>query len=268
MPKNSYEFFEHKAGRNETHLENRLTHQRFVYRLRGVASQFRFFRMLNLCQNSTSDKAKAYRYALRIKDMKSFIVDVKSRNAVSEAVRTLKKGGIIVYPTETCYGIGADATNEKAVKKVIGAKEREAKPISVIVSGLPMIRKYCFLNKDAVRLVKKLMPAALTLVVRKRRLPELLSRNTVGFRIPASEFAFRLVKRYGRPITATSANISGESQIYKIKEAERIFSGKVDMIINAGNLPRRAASTVFDIKSKRILRKGGIARKRIMEAMK
>ncbi len=206
--------------------------------------------------------------------MRTLIADANSKSAVSEAVRVLKKGGIIVYPTETCYGIGADATNSNAIKKVISAKKRETKPISIIVSGLPMIRKYCFLNSDTAKLVKKLMPAALTLVVRKRNdvkqprlLPELLSKNTIGFRIPEGDFALKLVKQYGRPVTATSANISSEPQIYRIKEAERIFTGKVDLIINAGDLPRREASTVFDVKRRKILRKGKITRKQIMEAM-
>lgn len=206
--------------------------------------------------------------------MRPLIVDVNARNAVSEAVRTLKKGGIIIYPTETCYGIGADATNEKAVKKVINAKGREAKPISIIVSGLPMVRKYGFLDKDSVRLVKKLMPAALTLVIRKRnidrrlcRLPELLSRDTIGFRIPAGEFAFRLVKRYGRPITATSANISGEPPIYRIDEIKKAFCGKLDMIIDASNLPKRKPSTIYDTINKKIVREGKIREKEIIKCI-
>lgn len=206
--------------------------------------------------------------------MKTKIIVINSQNAVSESVRILKKGGLVIYPTETSYGIGSDATNEKAIKKLIKLKGRRhtdakgvihVKPISIIVSSLLMIRKYGFLNEDAKKLSR--MSGPLTLVIRKRKLPDILSEKTIAFRIPANRFALRLVKRYGRPVTATSANLSGRLPLYKIKDVKKIFDGKADLIIDAGNLAVRKPSTIYDTTSKNILRKGRIKEKDIIKCL-
>ncbi len=228
--------------------------------------------------------------------MQTLIINASDRNALSESVKVLRKGGIIIYPTETCYGMGVDATNTKAVRKIYRIKGRErlmancltplasmgfrrsaTKPISIIVSDMKMIKKYAFLNEDAEILMKKFMPGPLTLVARKKNidgrlrrralLPDALSKKTVGFRIPANKFALRLVKRYGKPITATSANISGKPPIYRIDGTKKAFYGKVDMIIDAGNLPERKPSTVFDAENRKMIRKGSVTKKQITNAL-
>lgn len=179
-------------------------------------------------------------------------------NQIKKAVSILRKGGVIAYPTETCYGLGADATNPKAIRKVYKLKGRAFnKPISIIVSDIKMWKKYAYVNKKAEYLIKKYMPGALTLVLRKKKtLPDILSRKTIGARIPDNKTALKLVKELGKPITATSANISGGKNTYTIKSVLKQI--KLDYYINAGKLPRRKPSTIYDVEKNKVIRKGPI----------
>ncbi len=191
--------------------------------------------------------------------MKTMIIKINDRKAITSAVSVLKKGGIVVYPTETSYGVGADATNIRALKKINRLKGRKNKFLPIIIDR-KMAGKYIVLNSDMKNLMKRFMPGPLTLVADKRmKTKKLLG----GFRIPANSFALNLVKRFGKPITATSANISGNKQIYGIKDVKKVFSGRADLIIDAGSLPRRQPSTVFDVRGMRILRKGKISLRKI-----
>lgn len=201
--------------------------------------------------------------------MKTTVIKSKGENAVRAAVNALKKGGIVIYPTETSYGIGADATKSNAIRKIFRLKAREnGKPISIIISSLAMAKKYAFIDALSRKLIKQFMPGPLTLISKKKNLPDILSKNTIAWRIPSHPFALALVKKSGRPITATSANLSGKRQLYRIKEVAKTFSGCVDLIIDAGNLPRRSPSTVFDTINQKILRKGPVKEKGIAAYLK
>ena len=198
--------------------------------------------------------------------METEIIKSKDKNAVTHAVKTLKKGGIVIYPTETSYGLGADATNLIAVKKINRIKGRREKFISIIISDKKMAEKYLVLNGDIRKLMRKFMPGPLTLVAKKKK----LKTKTLlgGFRISSNRFASNLVKSFGKPITATSANISGKPGIYRLKDIVKIFSGKVDLIIDSGNLPKRRPSTVFDVSKRKIIRKGKIPKKEVLKILK
>jgi len=201
--------------------------------------------------------------------LKTAIIKSKGKNAIPAAVNVLEEGGVIIYPSESSYGMGADATNGKAVERIIKIKGRENKPIPIIVSSIEMAKKYAVIDPLTKRLMKKFMPGRLTLVVKKKKpLPDILSKNTIGFRLPPHEFSRLLLKALGKPITATSANRSGKLTLYKIKDVIRDFSGDVDLIIDAGNLPRRQPSTVYDVINKKIIRKGPVKEKEIMKCTK
>jgi len=192
------------------------------------------------------------------------IIKVTNKGAIGHAVSVLNSGGIVVYPTETSYGLGADATNDKAVKNIIRIKKRsKSKKISVAFSDIRMARKYLIITKNAEKLVKAFMPGPLTLIVESKNKPT----KKVGFRIPDNDFVRRLIRKFGKPITATSANISGRSDLYKIKDVIKIFNSKVDLIIDGGNLPKRKPSTIFDVLDKKILRKGPVSEKEIQEIL-
>ncbi|MFH0832412.1 MAG: L-threonylcarbamoyladenylate synthase [Candidatus Aenigmatarchaeota archaeon] len=190
------------------------------------------------------------------------------RRAIDEAVKILKKGGLVIYPSESSYGIGCDATNEKAVKRIFSVKKRSGKAIPIIVSSIRMAEKYAFLSDDAKKIAERLMPGPLTLVVKKKNLPDSLSKETVGFRIPSHNFSVKLATSFGKPITATSANLSGNKPIYSIEEVIKLFSNNVDLIIDAGTLPKNKPTTVFDAGSRKILRRGPVTKKEIISALK
>ncbi len=192
------------------------------------------------------------------------IIKTSSKKAVERAIYFLANGGVIVYPTETSYGLGADATKDAAVKKIIKIKRRiKSKKISIAFSDLRMAKKYLIITKNAEKLAKEFMPGPLTLAVESKTKPG----KKIGFRIPDNTFVLSLIRKFGKPMTATSANISGKYDLYKIKDVVKIFDGKVDLIIDGGDLPKRKPSTVFDVIGKRILRKGPVSEKQIKEVL-
>ncbi len=189
--------------------------------------------------------------------MTTLILKEEDKQTIAAAVRILKKGGLIIYPTETQYGIGADATSKKGVKKVFFVKQRPSeKKVIWAFSDIKMVKNYFPLSKEQERLVRKLMPGPFTLVTNDRR-----------FRIPDHRIARKIIKKFGRPITTTSANISGRETPNKIKDVIKLFNRKVDMIIDSGDLKKSRPSTVFGWEEKKILRKGPVSRKEILQAL-
>ncbi len=191
-----------------------------------------------------------------------------AKKGLLKAVRVLRKGGLLVYPTETAYGLGCDATSAKAVKKIYAVKGRGTnKPLSVIFGSMQIAKKYVSLDKPARLLMRKFMPGPLTLVTRPKRKLAGSPKNEIAFRIPSSEFALALAKKLKKPVTATSANISGKKPVYTFKDAFAIFNNKIDAIVDAGNLPERRVSTIFSLGSMSILRKGAISEKEIRKCL-
>jgi L-threonylcarbamoyladenylate synthase len=179
---------------------------------------------------------------------------------ISEAVKALKNGGVIVYPTETAYGLGADFLNSKAVKKIYKIKGRNFnKPLSAIVSSLAMAGKLIRFDKISLKLAKKHWPGPLTLVLQSKE----KSGKYIGLRVSSNKLAMAIVKRMNRPLVATSANISGKKECYSVDEVIKQFKNKKyqpDLIIDAGRLTKNKVSTVVKINRKEIevLRKGKI----------
>ena len=198
----------------------------------------------------------------------ALVVRIKKENynfAIKKAVDALRNGKIIIYPTETSYGLGAKAKNRKAVERIHSIKgQSKNKPISIIVPNTATAKKFGKISKEAEKLLKKFMPGPLTLIVEKKKsVPEELSGRGIAFRISSNKIANDLCKDLGTAITATSANLHGEEPIYSAKEAVKKFADKVDLIIDAGDLPKKATSTLYDVESGRVLRKGKIKEKEI-----
>ena len=197
--------------------------------------------------------------------MKTKITKITDKKIVGKAVSVLEKGGLIVYPTETLYGLGADATNDKAVRKLLTIKKRNpSKKMSIAFRDIRMAKKYLIVTAKAANLAKAFMPGPLSLELETKSTP----RRKAGLRIPDNKTILKIIRKLDRPITSTSANISGKENSYKIREIIRLFDGKVDMIIDAGNMPKRKASTVYDPSDGRIIREGPISRKQIDAALK
>ncbi len=185
---------------------------------------------------------------------------------LEKALSELKSGNIIVYPTETAYALGIDATNSKAVEKIFQTKERyRGKPLSIIVSSVEMIEKYAEINDKTKKLIEKFMPGPLTLIVPvKAGLADNLCKETIAFRISSNSIANEICSKLGKPITATSANLSGNEPIYNIDEIHSQFNDIT--ILNNGNLPKNKVSTIYHVIEKKVLRPGPISEKDINDS--
>ncbi|MEE9594722.1 MAG: L-threonylcarbamoyladenylate synthase [Candidatus Hydrothermarchaeales archaeon] len=186
-------------------------------------------------------------------------------SAIAEAISVLRDGGLVVYPTDTLYGLGCDALNEEAIKKVFTIKKRpEDKPLSIAVSSIGMMEKYAYVTPLADFLAKKFLPGALTVILPKKNLPDILTSNKedVAIRVPDNEVALKLIESLGRPITATSANLSGMEPPTTPNDAMRQIDA--DLILDSGDLESKVPSTLVDLTGKpRLLRAGKIKWKEI-----
>ncbi|MFA5211268.1 MAG: L-threonylcarbamoyladenylate synthase [Patescibacteria group bacterium] len=181
-------------------------------------------------------------------------------------VDSLKNGKTLVYPTETCYGLGADALNEKAVEKIFKIKQRqENKSLLILVSDLSMIIDKIDWNEKLNYLAEKYWPGPLTLVatVKKDIFPRgvVSEDDTIAFRVSSHPLTIDLCQKLGGPIISTSANLSSTQNPYSIKEIEDMFANKVDqpdLIIDAGELVSHSPSTIASVQDGKIkiLRQG------------
>ncbi|KKR41753.1 MAG: hypothetical protein UU51_C0018G0002 [Microgenomates group bacterium GW2011_GWC1_41_20] len=179
---------------------------------------------------------------------------VGNPNLIPEVSKVLNEGGLIIYPTETLYGAGVDATNIIAVKKLTAYKNRPlGKPYSIAVKDTKMAKVYGSLNKTALGIFNQFLPGPLTVIVNgKHKLAKGVESEDgkIGIRVPDYEFVNKLLEDFGKPITATSANASYKKRPYKISDILNNLSDKqkklIDLIIDAGTLPTRDPSTVID----------------------
>jgi L-threonylcarbamoyladenylate synthase len=197
-------------------------------------------------------------------NLKTKIIKISLTNPDKRIIRKIAKeilnGKIIVYPTETCYGLGGNALDRKVVEKIYEIKKEPTKSnILVIVPSLKIAEKYGIMNENAKRLVKKFMPGPLTLIVkRKKNFPKLTNKDFV-FRISCCKVAHEIAKLAKVPITATSANLHGKPSIYSSKKVIKQFKGKVDIILDAGNLKGTRPSTIVDVRKEiKLVREGPI----------
>ena len=178
----------------------------------------------------------------------------QNTKVIAKAVNVLKEGGLVIFPTETVYGIATDATNPKAIKKLNTYKKRPfGKPYSVAVSDTKMAEEYVDLNDTARNIYKEFLPGPVTVVsYGKHKLAKGVESETgtLGIRISSHPLVGQIVKTIGVPITATSANASYMKRPYKISDVLDNISEKqkklIDLIIDGGVLPHNEPSTVID----------------------
>lgn len=183
---------------------------------------------------------------------------------IEKARKIIEDGGLIISPTETAYGIAADALNPDAVEKVFEAKQRSReKGLTVIVDSMEQAERYAELTDDERKLVEAFMPGPLTLVCEKNEeVPDVLNEKFV-FRVSSGEVARKLAE--DGPITATSANISGEKTSYRVEDISEELRQKVDYIIDAGELEPSGTSTVAEVNNGEVVihRRGPVSREDI-----
>ena len=173
--------------------------------------------------------------------------------------------GVIGYPTETVYGLGANALSETAVEKVFQIKKRERnKPILIIASNIEQVKSLVLSFPNIAKMLAHVFwPGALTMVLKKApHLSKCLSGggDQIGIRIPGNKICLELLKRCGVPFTSTSANISGQKNPISAQEVLENFGNKLDLIIDGGMSPSRIPSTVVAVENDAItlIREGAI----------
>ncbi len=185
---------------------------------------------------------------------------------IRRAVEVLKNGGLIVYPTETVYGLGVDATSEAALEKLWKFKgERGNKPVLVAVSDLEMAEKYVNFSELGKKVAQKYWPGAVAIVASSKNTVAKKAQGdatNLGLRNPDNQLILDIISAFGKPITSTSANISGTSTARSIEEFEATVPDErqdlIDLFIDAGELPSRQPSTIVDTTGEevKILRQG------------
>jgi len=185
---------------------------------------------------------------------------------MQRVLSALRAGGMIVYPTDTAYGLGVDALNEDAIGKIFIVKKRVQKALPVIVANLTMLKTIAEVNPLGLKLAKKYWPGPLTIIFKKKPSVPLsltLGMDTIGVKIPKSPVALEILKAFGRPLTSTSANISGTANNYTVDDVLKQFrdqESRPDLVLDGGALDEIPVSTVVDTTkgSTRVLRKGPV----------
>ncbi len=190
---------------------------------------------------------------------------------LKEVARTIKQGGVVVFPTETVYGIGANGLSANAVKRIYEVKQRPLnKPISLLVNGTDMINEIAQDITDLEKaLIREFFPGPLTIILKKKDIvPNIVTANsnTVGVRMPSNEIALKLIEYAGVPIATPSANISGKPSGTNMEDIMKDFEGKVDYFIDDGPSKIGISSTIVQVIDgvPHILRQGKITEEQIM----
>ena len=184
------------------------------------------------------------------------LTETNQSEIISEATYILKRGGSIIYPTDTVYGLGVNPFDEFAVRRLFRIKKRSAdKPVPLIVKSVAMAKKLAYIDYRKEEILRSVWPGAVSVVLYKRRIitsPVSAGTRTVALRIPDDEFCIKLIKVFNSPITSTSANLSGENPMTDPIKIQRKFAKeayKPDLLIDAGVLKSRQPSTVLDLTS-------------------
>lgn len=184
---------------------------------------------------------------------------------LSNVISTLKNGGIVVFPTETVYGIAGNAFSKKAIDRIYEAKKRpKEKAMNIMISDKEEITKYAYIksNKEQ-EIIDSYMPGPITIILEKKEgIGEgfTLENNTIGVRIPDNEIALSILRKLDFPIIAPSANISGKDSGVDAREISKELGDFVDIIIDGGILKNAEASTIVKVENDKVivLRQGRI----------
>lgn len=201
------------------------------------------------------------------------ILSLEKDSCAESTAKVLNGGGVIVYPTETLYGIGSLATNRNAINKIFDIKKRASgKPLLTLVKDMDMIKKYFTVRDEQVRLYEKFNKFPTTIILNQKfDFPDELSAGTrkIGVRISSNKFVKKLFEYIDEPLVSTSANISDQQNITEFEEIFEHFRDKVDLIIDSGNLPVSKGSTILDLTTHppKVVRKGDIGEEELKELL-
>ncbi len=196
-----------------------------------------------------------------------------NREILKDIADDIREGRLVIYPTETVYGLGGNASDDEAAEKVFEVKQRSRdKPISIAVNDLSMTYYACKVTKDVERLIHEFLPGPLTIVAEKRpSISDVLSADTdkIGIRIPDHSIARDIIDLVRRPITTTSANISGGDAPVNVEEAIDQIGSDVELAVDAGTCELKESSTVVDVTGDKVelIREGPISESDILAVL-
>ncbi len=180
---------------------------------------------------------------------------------IEKVAAILDEGGLVIYPTDTQYGLGCDLTKKRAIEKVYRLKQRNPKsPFSFICADLTNIAEYAKVSNFAYRTMKRLLPGPYTFILDGTKLvPQLMltKRHECGIRVPSHPIVLELVKALGRPIISTSASLDGQPAPHTADELADLFQNQVDAVIDGGPVPARPSTIISMIGDEpEVLREG------------
>jgi len=200
------------------------------------------------------------------------LVKVEDPNSIAIASEAIRRGELIVYPTDTMYGIGGDARNVAVVRRIEELKGRDGKPISVVVADLDMAAQYCAIS-PLMKKFAQLLPGPYTFVLARKqngngnglhgKIAHNVGGDTIGIRVPDHPFPLALVRALGFPITSTSANHAGQPAPSDFAEIQEELKQTMGVVVDGGKCKEGEASTVVDLRGEKpvVLRSGaGYAR--------
>lgn len=204
--------------------------------------------------------------------MRTELIRITQGHAIERAIDILEQGGLVAFPTDTVYGLGARAFDPRAVSRLYEAKGRtSSKAIPILISSLEQAELVVKEMPPAARaLAEEFWPGPLTIILQRRRnLPlDLSAKETVGIRIPDHPVALRLLEVAG-PLAVTSANLSGEANARTANEVLISLDGRVELILNGGTTPGGRPSSIIDgtIDPMRIVRHGPLSEAKILQVL-
>ncbi len=203
-------------------------------------------------------------------------IDMRALKTTSQNIRVasqiVSNGGLVVYPTDTVYGLGCDPFNVKAVKRVFRVKGDRKKPLPILACSVADLEKIARLSDVARKIAAKFWPGPLTVIVPKKpALPDIVTNDldSVGVRVPKHDMAIQLIRLSEGLLVGTSANKTGQKPACTASEALEQLGEEVDVVLDGGKALLEKPSTVADLTTEepKILREGPVALKDILEAL-
>ncbi len=195
-------------------------------------------------------------------------MDILSKKDIDILAERFKRGDVIIFPAETSYALGCDASNQQAVDRIFDIKKRDYnKPLLIIVPDIQSARNYLVWNKNIDELAKKYWPGPLTVIGEYSGLSltrgVVSKNNTVAVRVPDDLWLKELCQKMNGPLVATSANISGEESLYNFAEINEIFSlsdNPPDVLVDGRDLPKNSPTTIVEASGRdiKLIRQGGL----------
>ncbi len=180
-------------------------------------------------------------------------------SALEAAKAAISADGLVIYPTDTLYGLGCNALSQKAVDKIYALKKREAgKPLSIIVADFPMLLEYCTVSSAQERILHALLPGPYTFILPLRKKLPVSPSLSIGIRVPEHMFMRQVAKELKMPIVSTSANVSGQKGASELRELDAGVASAAGLIIDGGKCNYAQGSTIIDLIGMKVVRKGAV----------